>query len=157
MGKMERKVEPYLIVFVPPDVEGRARVDDCQLTQQSQVSSNLNGVIAGLVLVELRPSSHNSRGGFHLDGVVDAAEQVPHHTGVVPVIVVPVVINYQRFSTPGYQDLRASSFLPVVFLQFFSIFIPESFGFRTAFSEGTFQLYPVPVVASLQKLHLILG
>ena len=94
-------------------------------------------------------------GGLDFDGVLDAAEDVPDDAGVVPVIVVPVVVDYQRFSTPGDQDLRAADFL--LLLQFFPIFIPESFGFGTTFSEGTLQLHPVTVVSSLQGLHLILG
>ena len=145
----QSQMEDYLVVFVPLDVEWGARVDDCQLTEEGQVGPDLHGVIARLILVENRSSSHNSRGGLHLDGVADAPEQVPHHAGVVPVIVVPVVVYYQGFSTPRYQDLRASSFRLIAASQLFPIFIPESFGFWTTFSERTFQLDPVAVVACL--------
>ena len=147
----------YLIVLEPLDVVRRARVSDCQLTQEGQIGANLHAVITGLILVENRPCSYNSGRGLDLDGVVDASEDVPDDASVIPVIVVPVVIDYQRFSTPGNQDLRASSFLLIVLFQFFSIFIPESFGFRTTFFKRTLQLNPMTVVASLQSLHLILG
>ena len=43
-------MEQYLIVFVPPDVEGRARVDDCQLTEESQVGSDLSSGPAATTL-----------------------------------------------------------------------------------------------------------
>ena len=89
------------VLLEPGDGAGGRDVADGQLTEESQVVTYSEAVVAGLAGDDLGRGHHRPGHGHHLDGVPDGPVLVLYDAGVVPVVLKPVVL-YGQLAALGY-------------------------------------------------------
>ena len=117
------------VLLEPGDGAGGRDVADGQLTEESEVVTHSEAVVAGLAGDYLGRPHRHPRDGLDLDGVPDGPVLVLDDAGVVPIVLQPVVLYGQLsvFGDPHYGQTA----VPVSLTQWQTVFGPFDAGLGT--------------------------